>query len=57
MITSSRQSWGGGLNDPIPMHIWESLVTNSTDNVVDQPHIEQEHIPHLHQDWLTVDEE
>ena len=44
---------GYGSNDSIATHIWESMVT---ENIVEQAHDEQQHIPPLHNDWLISGE-
>ena len=40
-------------NDAVANHIWDSLAQDDSENVLIEATLEQEPLPHLHEDWLT----
>ena len=43
-------------NDTVSDHIWDSLMNNNRESLVDQAHNENVHNPRLHPDWMTMEE-
>ena len=44
-------------NEAVATHIWVTLAQDQHSNALVEANIEQQHIPNLHRDWSTPEEQ